>query len=181
MQSADLSSNFFKLFGLPVQFDMDTASLTQRYRELQWAVHPDKFANAPDSERRLSVQMAARINEGFQTLKNPLARARYLLEQKGMAMDEQNTGLDNMFLMEQMELREAMEAVQSAPDPEASLQQVAQDIASRSKALMEELAQLFHQGDDESLQQAQTIVHKLQFFHRLEDEVAGLEDDLAGH
>jgi molecular chaperone HscB len=181
MQSADLSSNFFELFGLPVQFDMDTASLTQRYRELQRTVHPDKFANAPDSERRLSVQMAAHINEGFQTLKNPLARARYLLEQKGVALDEQNAGLDNMFLMEQMELREAMEAVKTAPEPEEALQQVAHDIASRSKALMADLAQLFQQGDGDSLQQALDIVRKLQFFHRLEEEVAGLEDDLADH
>jgi molecular chaperone HscB len=180
MQSPDLSSNFFELFDLPVQFDLDTASLTQRYREQQRSAHPDRFANAPDNERRLSVQLAAHINEGFQTLKNPMTRARYLLELKGVEFDEQDTGLDNLFLMEQMELREAMEAVSSAADPEQALQQLAQDIASRAQALQTELSRLFQQGDKDSLLQARDIVRKLQFFHRLEEEVDDLEDTLIG-
>ena len=84
MQSVDLSSSYFVLFGLPVSFDVDRKTLAERYRELQRTVHPDRFANAADSERRLSVQMAARVNEGFQTLKDPLARGRYMLELQGV-------------------------------------------------------------------------------------------------
>jgi len=37
----DLSSNYFDLFDLPQQFDIDDVALQSRYRELQRNVHPD--------------------------------------------------------------------------------------------------------------------------------------------
>ena len=105
----ETTQNFFELFGLPVSFEVDIQQLSERYRDLQRAVHPDKFANASDRERRLAVEKAAQINEAFQTLKSPMNRARYMLEIRGVDFDnERDTHLDPMFLMEQMELREAL-------------------------------------------------------------------------
>jgi len=57
--------NHFELFGLSAVFDIDTDELAVRYRELQRRVHPDKFANASDQARHLSLQMTALVNEGF--------------------------------------------------------------------------------------------------------------------
>lgn len=178
MQTADLSSNFFVLFGLPVSFEVDLKLLAERYREMQRAVHPDKFANAVEAERRLSMQMAARLNEGLQVLKDPLARGRYLLELRGVELDD-NGALDGAFLMEQMELRERLGEVKGSDDPHQQLHAVAQDIAARSKELVAQLAAALQQDSDESLQMAKDLTRKLQFFRRLEEEVVGLEDDLA--
>ena len=102
MQAADLSSSFFALFDLPVSFDVDLDELSARFREAQRAVHPDKFASASEAERRLSVQLATRLNEAYRTLKDPLLRGRYLLEQRGVDLDDQDTAFDNGFLMAQM-------------------------------------------------------------------------------
>ncbi|HKJ76321.1 MAG TPA: Fe-S protein assembly co-chaperone HscB, partial [Gammaproteobacteria bacterium] len=74
---ADFSQNYFELFGLPEGFEVDSETLSLRYRDLQRALHPDRFAGASDRERRLSVQQTARVNEAYRTLKDPLARARY--------------------------------------------------------------------------------------------------------
>ena len=105
----ELTQNHFELFGLPVAFDVDAQQLAERYRELQRILHPDRYANASDRERRLSIQHAAQVNEAFQTLKSSLRRARYLLQLKGVEFDdEKETHLDPAFLMEQMELREAL-------------------------------------------------------------------------
>ena len=71
--AADLSSSYFQLFGLPRSFEIDAAQLDSRYRELQRIVHPDRYVNAGDQERRLAMQQATRINEGYQTLKDPLS------------------------------------------------------------------------------------------------------------
>ena len=79
-----LTQNFFELFDIPVAFQIDSGLVAERYRKLQQALHPDRFANASDSERRLSVQRTAQVNEAFQTLKSPLLRARYLLQLKGI-------------------------------------------------------------------------------------------------
>ena len=81
--SADiLTSNFFELFGLPVSFDVDLNQVQHRYMELQKQVHPDKFANASDQQKRLSMQQTSWINEAHTTLKDPVLRATNMLKIK---------------------------------------------------------------------------------------------------
>lgn len=179
MQPVDLSSHFFALFSLPVCFDIDVARLAERYRKLQGVVHPDKFANAGEAERRLSMQMAARVNEGFRILKDPLARARYLLELQGIELDDMDTAFDNAFLMEQMALRECLGEIRADPDPQQRLQQVTQDIVVRSQSLMVDLKESLQKDDAGALQQAKDLIRKLQFFRRLEQEVDAIDEALA--
>jgi len=181
MQAADLSSNFFALFDLPVSFGVDLKLLSERYREAQRAAHPDKFANAPEPERRLSVQMAARLNEAYRVLKDPLARGRYLLELQGVELNDTDTAFDGAFLMEQMELRERLAEVKSSASPEQTLRGIADDIAAHSEALIGQMAKLLDEANDAALQQARDISRKLQFFRRLTEEVEALEDELGDY
>ena len=178
MQSVDLSSSFFALFDLPVSFDVDHKLLTERYRTLQRTVHPDRFANAADSERRLSVQMATHINEGYQTLKDSLSRGRYMLELSGVELNDMDTAFENSFLMEQMELREGLSAVKECEDPHQQLKIISSDIDFRVKEIIEELSVLFKENSDASLEKARYITRKMQFFRKLEEEVDELDDDL---
>ena len=99
--SADiLTSNFFELFGLPVSYDVDLNQVQHHYMELQKQVHPDKFANASDQEKRLSMQQTSWINEAQTTLKDPVLRATYLLKLKGVDINLENeTTMDSGFLM----------------------------------------------------------------------------------
>ncbi len=180
MQS-DASTDYYKIFGFPVSFDIDTAALTQRYRQLQRSVHPDRFASATDRERRLSVQQAAFINQAFQTLKDPLLRARYLLELSGMDLNEEsNTVIDAEFLMEQMELRERLEAVRDESDAHASLVELMQDIDGRIREAHDRLTRLFGASTPESLEQARTTTLQMQFLKRLEEEAQAAEEALEG-
>ncbi|MGB5261168.1 MAG: Fe-S protein assembly co-chaperone HscB, partial [Gammaproteobacteria bacterium] len=120
--AADPAPSHFELFDLPPSFEVDAGLLDLRYRELQRSLHPDRFVNAGDRERLLSVHQAARINEAYQILKDPLLRGRYLLELAGQAFDdEHHTTRDTAFLMEQMELREALSAVRGEDDAFAAL------------------------------------------------------------
>ena len=75
-----LTSNFFELFDLPVSYDVDLNKIQQQYMKLQKKVHPDKFANGSDLEKRISMQQTSRINEAKATLKDPVLTAIYLLE-----------------------------------------------------------------------------------------------------
>lgn len=175
--TAASSQNHFDIFGLPVAFDVDTVLLAERYRDLQRAVHPDRFASATDRERREAVQRAANINEAFQVLKSPLQRARYLLQLKGIDFDDQkDTSFDSCFLMEQIELREALAEIKGDPDAFTRLNELMQDINARISAMQNEMAMALNGGD---LDQAKTLVHKLQFLHKLRLESENLEAELA--
>lgn len=175
--AVEFSQNYFEIFGLPVDFQIDISSLTERYRELQKTVHPDRFANASDRDRRLAVQQAALINEALNTLKSPLLRARYLLQLNGIEFnDEHETHMDPEFLMEQMELREAVADVRQQPDPFASLNELMQVIQSKQTSMLEQLQGLISKKEFET---AKMQVQKLQFLDKLKQECESLEQDLA--
>ena len=173
-----LGKNHFELFDLPPGFEVEQETLALRYRDLQRAVHPDRFANASEQEKRLSVQQAAQINEAFQVLKSPLLRARYLLELSGLPLDDTDTAMDPSFLMEQMELREALAEVRGKEDPFDALNHVRDDIEGRERAMIQSLQQLFVDGSREALGSARDTVRKMQFMQRLLSEVDDLEETL---
>src|SRR3989344_4214970 len=160
---AAAGKNHFELFGLPVAFDLDANDLASRYRELQRHVHPDKFANASDQERRLSLQMTALVNEAFQTLKDPVRRGRYLLGLRGVDVGgETDTKMDAAFLMEQMEWRENLEEIRQADNPRKQLAELANRIGQRMP---------------EEIRKARNIVREMQFLEKMQQEIDNLEYD----
>ena len=177
--AADLSTTHFELFGLPTSFDVDMGQLDSRYRELQRTVHPDRFANASDQERRISMQQATQINEGYQILKDSLRRGRYLLELGGYRFaDGQQTNNDVEFLMEQMELRESLSEVREADDAFAALGKVMDRIASDNERLATVLQRQFAAGDpcgDGCSECIAETLTKMQFFQKLQEEAMEME------
>lgn len=173
--------DFFALFGFTPTFDLDLSQLTERYRALQRSVHPDNFAAGSERERLLAVQRAASINEAFDVLSSPVRRAQYLLGLKGRARDHsQVTICDPEFLMEQMELREELEAIRHESDPEASLSKFSDRIQQALDTTVGELSGFLRGGEPAELDAAELAVAKLQFFEKLQDEITRLEDRLLG-
>ncbi|MEW7980745.1 MAG: Fe-S protein assembly co-chaperone HscB [Candidatus Sedimenticola endophacoides] len=175
----DFSKNFFELFGLPVGYVVDATQLSGRYRELQRVVHPDRFASATDQERRLSMQGATRINEAYETLKDPIRRAWYLLTLHGISLDDQQqTTRDSAFLMEQLELREQLEQARGADDPYAELGRLMSGISKRINTLVGQMALRFETPSSEQLEQAREILRKMQFLQKLRFDAEQLEAEL---
>ena len=112
--------NHFDLFQLPARFALDMGALDAAYRDVQGRVHPDRFVNATDAEKRVAMQWATRANEAYQTLKNPQKRAQYLCELNGVDLQtESNTAMPMDFLMQQMEWREALGEARADKDIDA--------------------------------------------------------------
>jgi len=166
---ASTSSGHFELFGLPQAFSIDLAALEKAYRDIQSRVHPDRFAHAGDAERRASLQWTTRVNEGFRILKNPVSRARHLLELHGVDVAfETNTTMPQEFLMQQMELREALEGAVARRNPD-KLTKI-QDGLERDKASLEkQLAQRLDRDKDYA--GAAGLVREFQFLEKLEAEI----------
>jgi len=90
--------------------------------------------------------------------------------------DERNTHQDSAFLMEQIELREALADARDSQDPFAALSAIVERIGVRLGALDTELGAALTQ-DGISIP-ALTAIQRMQFFRKLAHEAEELEADL---
>lgn len=167
--SHHLTQNFFELFGLPARFQVDGEQLDRAYREMQASVHPDRFVNAAEAERRVSMQQSTRVNEAYQTLKNPVRRAAYLLRQQGVDPQfETNTAMPPDFLVEQMEWREAIEEASGAADAR-ELDHLFSRLGGELKRMYAEIGRQIDERKD--FPGAADTVRKLMFLEKVGEEI----------
>ncbi len=172
--------NYFALYNLPQQFDVDVAKLNHTYQALAQATHPDKFATASGSQKLMAVQKNAQVNDGYQVLKQPLLRAEHLLELRGITLNhEQKTMQDSAFLMQQMEWRERLECVAAQPDPLQELMALDDEILTHIKHQLASLQSNLDMQQSEADVKSADDVRKLKFLYKLRDEIERKEDELS--
>jgi molecular chaperone HscB len=100
----------FARLGIPRTFDVDGDRLEKQYLGFQRVLHPDRFVAKPAKERAIAEAQAADMNLAYETLKDPLRRAAYLLKLAGRdaAVSQDQTVRDPALLMEAMEAREEL-------------------------------------------------------------------------
>ncbi len=166
------ADNYFELFGIPPGFNVESARIESKYRELQSLLHPDRYATAGAQEKRLAVQGAALVNQAYAVLTDDCTRAAYLLELKGVEFnDEPDTVNDPDFLMEQMALRETLEQSVAAADPAVALAQLERDANARMAEWSEHFKRTYADGD---FAVAREAVLKMKFIKKFHDEIGGV-------
>ncbi|MDH5735215.1 MAG: Fe-S protein assembly co-chaperone HscB, partial [Gammaproteobacteria bacterium] len=143
--SVDLfNKSYFDIFNVPLSYDIDLNKVGEIYLKLQKSVHPDRYANSGDQEKRIAMQQTSLINQAFYTLKDPVSRAQYMLKLKGLDMDsETDTTMDAEFLMEQMEFRESIMEVQDKSDPLSELDSMLAVLGKKMDGLSKDFTDLF--------------------------------------
>jgi molecular chaperone HscB len=84
--------DYFQVFGLNRQFQIDLPALEQEFHRLSRKVHPDRFARAGENERQWSLADTALLNDAYRILKDPLSRTEYLLKLEGAEIGEEHAG-----------------------------------------------------------------------------------------
>jgi molecular chaperone HscB len=155
----------FARLDLPVRFDVDASELDRRYFALQRQLHPDRFASRTARERAISQNQAVSLNEAYETLKDPLARAEYMLKLHGVDVnpDGCNTVRDPSLLMEQMERREALAEAETRDAVDAIVAEARGDLEQGFGAT----AAAFASHD---LEKAECEITRLKYLSKLLDE-----------
>lgn len=68
-----------------------------------------EYSTGAQKDGDLAHGLSSRLNEAYQTLLHPLARAEYILSQNGYSVSESDQVEDMEFMMEIMEARETIE------------------------------------------------------------------------
>jgi molecular chaperone HscB len=109
-----MSCDPFTLLGLPRSFDIDPGVLQAAYLRRAAALHPDRLTD-PLAQTHAQREAAA-LNDARAALADDEQRANVLLALLGGPAKDQDKSLPEGFLIEMMEVREAMDAALATGD-----------------------------------------------------------------
>ncbi len=140
------SGGYFSVFGLEPRLNLDLGMLEHQFHKLSRKLHPDRFGRASEQEKEWSLVSSSLLNDAYRTLKEPIARTRYLLRMQGAEIGEEFAGKDKKdpsrapadLLEEVFELNMQLEELRMG-DEDAGLKQSLSDARRKFVALQDEV------------------------------------------
>ena len=86
-----IPSNYYDFFGLEHRLHLDLKDLEKRFYALSRQYHPDRYTLKSRAEQQVALDATAVLNDAYRTLRDPLARAEYLLKENGFDIGEQGS------------------------------------------------------------------------------------------
>lgn len=108
-----IDTNYFELFDIPVNLNIDAAGLKRIFFTKSREYHPDFFTQASEVEQETALAMTSLLNKAYATLLDPKKRLAYLLVENKVDITGNAQALPQMFLFEMMELNESIEESKS--------------------------------------------------------------------
>lgn len=171
LHPADAGSHF-ELFGLEPTYELDEADLHRRYLQCSRHIHPDRFAETGGETASLSLRVAARLNEAYRVLGDPVLRAGYLLELYGGQSSAADKSVPPEVLNQTLALREEIAAAKVEND-EAALDDCARRSRERYQAALADIADLARRlpGDDALLRRLRQALNAVKYYQRLLEQL----------
>jgi molecular chaperone HscB len=173
----------FEILGIAPAFDVDMVALEKRHRDLSRVLHPDKHVTSSPAERRMSLSRAVEVNEAFRLVRDPIRRAEALLQRRGVEVKEgAEPKADPEFLLEMMELREALSAAKAGRD-RASIERLSVLVRGKQQKALAKLGAGFAQTSEPgsssgngTLKELVPILGELRYYRRFLDEVSAIDE-----
>lgn len=170
--------NFFELFEIPVQLQVDMAGLRKRFFELSKKHHPDYFINESDELQNDALEKSALLNKAFKTFQKKELTIKYVLQLKELLEEEEKYQLPPIFLMEMMELNEELmdqqieETDTAAESMKKRIDQLQNEIYEPVKEIIENYNELLH--SEKELLQVKEYYFKKKYLDRIAQQLNGM-------
>ena len=163
--------DFFQLFDIPVTLKIDPADLRSRFLTLSREYHPDFHTRADESARAEALEKSAQLNRAWKLFQDPDAVLRYVLMSKGLMVEEEKYELPQDFLMEVLEINEAvMDAEEKDPSLLQRIDEIQKEIYDPVKEIIEGYRETVHTEKD--LLRVKDYYYKKRYLDRLRRELA---------
>ena len=139
-------NSYFELYDLPLTFKVDETLLKKKFYALSRQYHPDFYANESKEKQDDVLELSILNNRAYKILSDPLKRIEYILELHNMLAEEDKYALPQDFLMDMMDVNEALMDMESDPDP-GRLMTISSEIDQLEASLFDELKFLTDEFD----------------------------------
>ena len=159
-----MNSNYFEFYGFELSFDVDVNDLRTAYFAKSKEFHPDYHCQSPTAEQEKAVELSIFNNAAYQTLKDDDKRMAYILQLKGIELNNHQT-LPADFLMEMMDFNEDLDNLK-AHFSEVNLEILKNDLQQIAKKLQAELKELVF-SKEKPTSAIEILFRKSQFIQKL--------------
>jgi molecular chaperone HscB len=158
--------NYFDLFEIPIQLRIDLSSVRPKFFALSRKFHPDFFVNRPPEEQQVALEKTAWLNRAWKTFQQPDELIRYVLEIHGCWVPGEKYELSPDFLMEVMEINEAM--MEGEDGVSASLQATVTALQEQmTKPIQQYLTECPFQPTPEKLADLKEFYYRKKYLDRI--------------
>jgi molecular chaperone HscB len=171
-------SNYFTFFNIPEAFIIDEKLLKDTYYQNTRQYHPDHFGQEDEAKQAKMLELSTLNNNAYKTLKDFNRRVHYLLDMHGLVTEGDKHTLAPDFLMEMMEVNEALMELEFDPNPEV-LKQTQTQVNNWETEINTDLIQLgkaYDAADSATkpalLLQIKEIYHKSKYILRLKNSLS---------
>ncbi len=164
---------YFDLFEIPVQLKINTASISKKFFELSKKYHPDYYANENETVQTEVLEKSALLNEAWKTFQSTDATIKYVLEEKELMVEEEKYELPPDFLMEVMEINEALMDADE-PGIANNLHTQIENLENEMYEPVKEIVEQYQEGvtTEKELLQVKEYYYKKKYIDRIKRQIS---------
>ncbi len=166
---------YFEIFGIPVQLKITPSRLSTRFFALSREFHPDFHAQADEATRAEMLEKSALLNKAWKTFQSPDETIKYVLQLKGLIEEEEKFQLPPEFLMEVMEINEAL--MEPEESDTAALGKRIDSLQTEIYAPVQKMVEHYQEGitSEKELLQVKEYYYKKKYLDRIRRQLAGMQ------
>jgi len=148
--------NYFEFYGLPPSPTLDEAALKKTFYANSKRFHPDFHTLGDEAAREEALEKSTLNNQAYKVLSDPDHRLKHLLEVRGVMGEEGSNKMPQDFLIEIMDVNEALMELEFEDDPaaRAKIGKMVNDLETGFRA---EVADLLADYDDGSATESELL------------------------
>ena len=163
--------NYFELYNIPVSLQVDATTLKQKFYELSRKYHPDFFTSATEEEQAEVLEKSSMVNKAFKVFTHFDELIKYVLVLKNLLEEEEKYQLPNSFLLDVMEINEALMDAKMEDNKEV-MTKLETEIANLQLKIYEPVKQIvehYKEGitTQEELLQVKEYYYKKKYLNRI--------------
>lgn len=146
--------NYFEFYNIPISFKVDEAALKKTFYANSKKYHPD-FHTLESTEKQDEIlELSTLNNQAYKTLSDFDKRMKYVLDLKGTMGAEGENKLPQDFLMEMMDINEAIMELEMDFDEKVYIK-AENDVQTIENQLLSDVKQIVENYDDATTPQYQ--------------------------
>lgn len=145
------SVDYFSFYDIPISFKVDAAALKKKFLLLSKKYHPDFHTQASEAEQAAVLEYSTLNTEAYKVLSDFDKRLHYVLTLKQVLGPEGDNKLPQDFLMEMMDINEAIMSLEFDFEAE-TYEKVKKDVEIFENQLLNSVSDIIENYSDTTAQ-----------------------------